>query len=295
MTRVLTDDGVHLHVEDTGEGTPIVWVHEFAGDHRSWAPQVAALSAHHRCVVFAARGYPPSDVPRDPARYSQARAAADILAVMDALGLPTAHLVGLSMGGFAVLHAALAQPERVRSMVLAGVGYGAEPDQAASFAALSHEAAAQFERLGSARFAPVYASGPARIPLQLKHPNAWAAFAAQLAQHDAQGAAHTLRGVQACRPSLYALREAIAAVTVPALVIAGDEDDHTLSASRFLKETLPAAGLLVLPRTGHTINLEEPDIFNQAVADFLRRVRAGQWTVRDPRTRGASMKTQEGP
>ncbi|MBU4609681.1 alpha/beta fold hydrolase [Achromobacter sp. GG226] len=293
MPEILTDDDIRLHVETSGDGPPIVFVHEFAGDHRSWAPQVAAFSARHRCVVFAARGYPPSDVPQEAWRYSQARAAADVLAVMDALRLPSAHLVGLSMGGFAVLHAALVAPARVRSMTMAGVGYGAEPEQAAEFAALSHEAAAQFERLGSAGFAPVYASGPARIPFQIKDPDGWQRFAEQLGEHDPRGAAYTLRGVQARRPSLYALRDELAALTVPALVIAGDEDDHTLAASIFLKQTLPAAGLLVLPRSGHTLNLEAPEAFNAAVATLVDSVERGESWLRDPRTRGASMKTQE--
>src|SRR3954451_10972770 len=104
MAYVITDDGVGLHVEEAGRGFPVLFVHEFAGDHRSWEPQVRALSRRYRCITYAARGYPPSDVPEDPAAYSQARAVADAIAVLDGLGVEHAHVVGLSMGGFATLH-----------------------------------------------------------------------------------------------------------------------------------------------------------------------------------------------
>jgi len=110
MPHVSADDGVRLYVEEAGNGPPVVFVHEFAGDHRSWEPQVRALSRRYRCVVYAARGYPPSDVPQDEAAYSQARAVADIVAVLDGLEIERAHVVGLSMGGFATLHLGLRHP-----------------------------------------------------------------------------------------------------------------------------------------------------------------------------------------
>src|SRR5690606_28259730 len=112
-----------------------------------------------------------------------------------------AHVIGLSMGGFATLHFGLRYPSRALSLVVAGVGYGAEPDQAAEFQALAEQTAQQFERLGSARFAPIYASGASRVQLQNKDPRGWAEFAERLAQHDALGSANTMRGVQAKRPS----------------------------------------------------------------------------------------------
>ncbi len=133
MPAIVTDDGVTLHVEETGEGEPLLFIHEFAGDHRSWEPQVRFFSAAYRCVTYAARGYPPSDVPTDPAAYSQTRAIADAMAVLDGLSIAAANVVGLSMGGFAALHLAMAHPDRVSSAVVAGVGYGAHPDRADAF------------------------------------------------------------------------------------------------------------------------------------------------------------------
>src|SRR2546428_11107914 len=104
MAHVTTNDGTRLYVEEQGDGTPLLFIHEFAGDHRSWARQVSHFRSRHRCVTYAARGYPPSDVPGDPEAYSQQRAVEDALAVLDGLGIEQAHVVGLSMGGFCALH-----------------------------------------------------------------------------------------------------------------------------------------------------------------------------------------------
>src|SRR5512140_1173058 len=132
MATLTTDDGVKLYYEETGEGTPIVFVHEFAGDWRSWEPQVRYFSRRYRCIVYSARGYLPSDVPAQVERYSQERWREDVRCVIDALKLPAAHVVGLSMGAFATLHFGMrycnktASP-RALSLTLAGCGTGAHP------------------------------------------------------------------------------------------------------------------------------------------------------------------------
>jgi pimeloyl-ACP methyl ester carboxylesterase len=285
MAYATTDDGVRLYYEATGEGAPIVFVHEFAGDHRSWEPQVRFFSRRYRCIAYAARGYPPSDVPGRVASYSQERAARDIGAVMDGAGIERAHLVGLSMGAFATLHFGLDHPERALSLVAAGVGYGAEKEREAGFRQGAKEAARGFETKGSKAFAKIYGSSAARVQLEAKDPRGWREFVDQLAEHSPLGAANTMRGVQAKRPSLYGLEERFRGLEVPTLIIAGDEDDNSLQPSLMLKRAIPACGLLVLPKTGHTINLEEPAAFNQAVADFLAQVAAGRWPPRDPRAR----------
>jgi pimeloyl-ACP methyl ester carboxylesterase len=284
MPQIVTDDGVTLHAEETGEGEPLLFIHEFAGDHRSWEPQVRYFSAAYRCVTYAARGYPPSQVPEDPGAYSQARAVADAIAVLDALGIARAHLVGLSMGGFTALHLAMYHPDRVRSAVVAGVGYGAEPERAAAFRAESEAIAAAFETEGAAKVAERYAVGPARVQFQNKNPRGWAEFAAALAGHSRLGAALTMRGVQAARPSLYALTDALARISAPVLLLAGDEDEGCHQTALMLKRTIPASGLVILPKTGHTANLEEPGAFNRAVDGFLAAVARGAWHPRDPRS-----------
>ena len=161
-TGITTGDGISLHAESTGHGTPLLFLHEFAGDHRSWEPQIRYFSARYRCVTYAARGYPPSGVPADPAAYSQERAVADAVAVLDGLGIAAAHVVGLSMGGFAALHLTLRHPDRVLSTVAAGTGYGAAPERQAAFRAECEAIAAAFENEGSEQVARWYAVGPAR-------------------------------------------------------------------------------------------------------------------------------------
>ena len=283
-----TDDGVRLHYEEAGSGTPLVFVHEFGGDHRSWEPQMRHFARRYRCVAFAARGYPPSDVPVEPARYGQARAADDVAAVIDALGAGPAHVVGNSMGGFATLHLGLRHPDRARSLVVAGCGYGAHPDRAAGFRAESGKIADAFETEGSASVAGWYGLGPARVQYEAKDPRGHAEHVRVLAEHDPVGAALTMRNVQAARPSLYDLRDELAALDLPVLLVAGDEDEGVLEADLMLKRTIPRAGLALLPRTGHLTNLEEPALFNALVEDFLARVEAGRWGPRDPRSLSTS-------
>jgi pimeloyl-ACP methyl ester carboxylesterase len=284
MPFATADDGVALYYEDTGAGFPLLFIHEFAGDCRSWEPQVCAFSRRYRCLTYNARGYPPSDVPKEPASYSQARAVADAVAVLDHLGIDQAHVVGLSMGGFCALHLGLTHPGRARSLVVAGCGYGAQPERQQAFRAESELIAAAFERDGAERTAARYAVGPARVQFQNKDPRGWAEFARQLAEHSALGAALTMRGVQRERPSLYALTDRLRALEVPTLIVTGDEDEGCLEPDLMLKRTIPSAALAVLPRTGHTCNLEEPELFNRLVQDFLATVECGRWTLRDPRS-----------
>lgn len=289
MPRATTSDGVSLHWEESGEGTPILFVHEFAGDHRSWAPQVRHFARSHRCIVYAARGYPPSEVPGDVASYSQARAVDDALSILDAANVDAAHVVGLSMGGFCTLHLALAHPERVRSAVIGGVGYGAQPEKQEQFRRESNAIADAFASQGSPNVAESYAVGPARVQLQNKNPEVWREFKEALAEHAAVGAANTMRGVQAARPSLYAMQEQLRAMRTPLLILAGDEDEGSLEPSLMLKRTIPTSALVVMPRTGHTLNLEEPDAFNAAVERFIAAVESGAWGTRDPRAAAGSI------
>jgi pimeloyl-ACP methyl ester carboxylesterase len=288
MATITADDGVRLHAEETGTGVPLLFIHEFAGDHRSWEPQVRHFSGGYRCLTYAARGYPPSDVPGDPAAYSQQRAVADAIAVLDGFGVGRAHVVGLSMGGFTALHLTLRHPGRVASAVIAGAGYGAQPERAEAFRAECEAIATAFETEGAERVAARYAVGPARVQFQNKNPRGWAEFAAALGEHSALGATLTMRGVQAARPSLFRLRDELAQVRVPVLLVVGDEDEGCLETALMLKRTIPTSGLAILPRTGHTANLEDPDVFNGAVDRFLAAVERRAWRPRDPRSVSAS-------
>ncbi|MBV9696437.1 MAG: alpha/beta fold hydrolase, partial [Gammaproteobacteria bacterium] len=224
-----------------------------------------------------------SDVPEDPARYSQARARDDIRDVLAHLGIDRAHIVGLSMGGFAALHFGLTYPSRVRSLLIASCGYGAAPEQQVEFQGQMEAAAARIERESMAEFAKSYAVGPARVQLQNKDPRGWREFEAQLAAHSARGSALTMRGIQKQRPSLWSLRDAMRNMNVPTLIVAGDEDEPCLEPALMMKRTIAAAGLAVIPRSGHTLNLEEPEEFNRMLYGFVTAVETGRWRPRDSR------------
>jgi len=289
MPHVTADDGIRLYYEETGSGIPVVFVHEFAGDHRAWEAQVRHFARSYRCVTYNARGYPPSDVPKDGERYSQERARDDIRAVLDALEIDRAHVVGLSMGGFATLHFGFTYPERARSLVVGGCGYGAAPDKRQQFAQEAEAAAAQFEQLGMAKAALGYGSGPTRVQFQNKDPRGWQEFIDQLAEHSTEGAAGTMRGVQKRRPSLFDLVDQMKTIVAPTLIMTGDEDWPCLEPALLMKRTIPTAALVVMPNCGHTINLEEPAAFNAHLAEFFCTVDAGAWRRRDPRAMAGSI------
>jgi pimeloyl-ACP methyl ester carboxylesterase len=260
----------------------LLFSHEFAGDWRSWEPQVRYFSRRYQVITYNARGYPPSDVPHDVNAYSQQQAAADIAGLMRFLRLPQAHLVGLSMGGYAVLHFGLTYPEMARSLVIAGCGYGSGASERQKFHDDTAQVAQRLEHDGMHAMAAVYAKGPTRVQFADKDPRGWREFAEQLAEHSALGAALTMRGVQGRRPSVYELETPMQQLRVPTLVVTGDEDEPCLEPGLFMKRTIPTAGLVVIPKSGHTINLEEPDAFNRAVNDFLTAVEAGKWSLRNP-------------
>ena len=293
MSHITTDDGVRLYVEQSGEGTPIIFVHEFAGDHRSWEPQVSYFSRRYRCVTYSARGYDPSDVPSDVEAYSQDRARDDIRAVMDALDIETAHVGGLSMGGFATLHFGLHYPERALSLVVAGCGYGAEPDARAQFKSEAETMADRILAEGMAVVGAGYAEGPTRVQFQNKDLRGWTEFRDQLCEHSTEGSSLTMRGYQARRPSLYDLGEAMTGLTVPTLIVNGDEDEPCLEVGLFMKRQIPAAGLLIMPKTGHTMNLEEPAAFNTSLDEFFHQVEAGRWDLRDARSKSTAILQQD--
>lgn len=288
MPTATSDDGVRLYYEETGDGVPLIFLHEFAGDLRSWEPQVRQFSRTYRCITVAARGFPPSDVPRDPGAYSQQRAVDDVVAVLDAAGVDQAFVVGNSMGGFTALHLALQHPDRTLGSVAAGCGYGAHPDKEPSFRKESEKVAVAFETEGSEGMSRWYGVGPARVQYLAKDPRGHAEHVQVLAEHDPVGAANTMRGVQKGRPSLYAMQETLAACKPPVLVIAGDEDNGVLETDLMLKRTIPRCGLAVLPKSGHVTNLEEPALFNALVQSFLTAVAHGKWGEPDPRSLSSS-------
>jgi pimeloyl-ACP methyl ester carboxylesterase len=279
MATIAAADGTKLYVEEVGSGTPVVFIHEYAGDYRTWEPQLRHFARSHRCVTYSQRGYPPSEVPSEPARYSQDIARDDVVAVMDALEIDKAHVVGHSMGAYTALHVGIAYPGRCLSLTAAGCGWGSSADPATcdTMKVLAAETGKMFAEEGIVVAAAKYADAPMRQPHKNKDPRGWGEFAQMLSEHSAQGHALTMLCLQLKRPTLWEMEAQLKALSVPLLVVVGDEDDLCLDGSVFLKRTVPSAALLVIPRAGHTITSEEPAAFNAALAELFAAVDAGRW------------------
>ena len=270
MKQVKSADGTKLHCEENGAGTPVLFVHEYGGSCRSFDGQVAAFRARYRCIVFNARGYPPSEVPAAVDAYSQDHAVADIAAVMDALGIEKAHLVGVSMGAASSLQYALKEPGRVLSATLVGIGSGS--DDAAAFREAADATAKLLAERGMAALAAQMNQSPTRARLKDKNAAEFRRFNEQLLSMSPLGHANTQRGVQGRRPPLYAHEKRLASLSLPVLVVVGDEDAGCRKPSDFLKRVLPEARLQVFAQTGHCVNLENPDEFNRLCLGFIEAV-----------------------
>ena len=273
-------NGVNLYYEQTGDGYPLVFSHEFAGDYRSWEAQVRFFSRRYGVITYNHRGYPPSEVPTDPEAYSQTAVVDDLYHLLRHLNIPKAHVAGLSMGGNITLHMGIRHPEVCASLVVAGCGSGSTDRQ--RFEQDGKTLAKRLENEGMAKVAESYALRPTRVQLRRKDPRGWEEFLAQLKEHSSIGSALTFKGVQLRRPPIFALEAELKRIQVPTLLLIGDEDEPCIEPAIFMKRNIPSSGLVTFPQSGHTINLEEPDLFNRVVLDFLIVVEAGKWARRDP-------------
>ncbi|NQW54984.1 MAG: alpha/beta hydrolase [Rhodospirillales bacterium] len=289
MSHAITPDGVKLYYEEAGAGTPILFVHEYCGDWRAWEPQMRFFARRHRCITYSFRGYPGSDVPPSGDMYGQQHAVDDARQILDHLGIPKAHVVGLSQGAFATAHFGRCHADRAMSLTLAGVGSGAGREGHEQFKKDALVTAGLIRRDGMAKYAESLTTNPTRSRFMLKDPRGYAEFTKHLSEHPDVGSANTMENYQGKRPSLYDFEEEWKKLDVPTLIICGDEDDPCLQPSLYLKSVLPNAGLAMFAKTGHTVNLEEPDAFNRELWNFIVLAEAGKWTPRQPATKDASL------
>jgi pimeloyl-ACP methyl ester carboxylesterase len=285
MPHITARDGTRLYYEEAGQGSPVIFVHEYAGDYRTWEPQMRYFARSHRCITYSQRGYPPADVPQDGAKYGQDIARDDVIAVMDGLKIEKAHVIGHSMGAATALHVGIHYAKRCLSVTAAGCGYGSSPDPAVVEAsrAVSRETGKMFATESMEVAGTRYADGPTRQAQKNKDPRGYAEFVKMLTEHSAHGHTMTMLNLQAKRPTLWDMEADLKKFVPPLLVLVGDEDDWCLDASVFLKRTVPTAGLLVIPRSGHTITSEEPAKFNAALDEFIASVQAGRWLAHKPK------------
>ena len=268
-------NGVDLYYESTGEGVPLVLCHEFAGDMRAFEPQVRFLARRYRVVAYNYRGYPPSGVPEDPGAYSPDGLVADLLGLLDVLGLDRVHLAGLATGGNLVLNFAITHPDRVRSLIVAGAGAGTVDRPA--WLEGARRFADDIARDGSEGIVANVADAPQRVIFRTKDPRGWAEFVEGMRRLSPLGAERVMREVLIPRAPVFELAEGIRRLDMPILVMCGDRDAPAFEPSRFIRDTAPHAGLAVLPMCGHTLVSEEPEAFNRAAGGFLAAVDAGRW------------------
>ena len=280
-------NGISLYYEASGQGDAILFAHEFSDDCRSFAGQVAHFARRYRCVVYNARGFAPSEAPAALDAYSQEQSVADMAGLIRHLGIGKVHVVGISMGSMTTLHFGLRHPEMARSLVICGTGPGDTARAKARFEAEIEEFIADIETRDWPRVAEDYGLTDDRLRLRDKNPAAYKGFQERLAARAGNGPLHTLRRTVTGRPLLADLEDSLAAMEVPILIVTGDEDHVCIDTSLWLKRLLPAAGLSLFPKTGHAVNLEEPDLFNRTLDAFFGEVESGRWPPTPDASRAA--------
>ena len=268
-------NGVDIYYEVTGQGYPLIWSHEFGGSYDSWEDQVKFFSRRYQVITYAARGWPPSDVPEDPAAYTQDIVVNDLYLLMRHLNISEAHIGGLSMGGSVALNFGIAHPEMAKSLIVASAGSGSTNRD--TFLSTGQSMADRLLSEGMVPVAEDYGTTNIRVQLRRKDPIGFETFARLLSEHSATGSALTYQGFVMNRPTVFELEDKLKSLRVPTLIMIGDEDEPCIEPGIFMKRTIPVSGLSCFPQSGHAINLEEPDLFNRTVLDFLTAVEAERW------------------
>lgn len=242
-------DGVRIFYEAAGEGPPVLLSHGYSATSRMWRGQVEALAPRYRIITWDMRGHGQSDSPDDPALYSEAATVGDMAAILDALGIDTAVIGGLSLGGYMSLAFHLAHPGRVRALMLFDTGPGyRNPAGREAWNRTAEARAVAFETRGL----DALGSG-AEV---------------RIAQHrSAKGLALAARGMLAQFDSR--VIESLEGVRVPTLVLVGEKDEPFLGATDYMAARIPGAQKVVIPGAGHAANIDNPAAFNAAVEAFL--------------------------
>ena len=244
-------DGTSVHYDVHGaptDGLPLLLTHGYSASSAMWAPNLAVLSAARQVITWDVRGHGRTGSPTDPSRYSEAASVADMAAVLDACGVTAAAVGGLSLGGYLSLAFLLAHPERVAALLLFDTGPGFKRDTAREqWNEQARAYAASFEGRGldALGASPEVGAGP--------HDPAGLALAARgiLTQHDAR------------------VITSLPDIAVPTLVVVGEDDRPFLAAADYMAAKIPGATKVVIPAAGHASNIDQPDLFDLAVTDFL--------------------------
>ena len=251
----LSRDGVDLYHELHGNRSAILLSHGYSATAEMWRGQVAPLSRHHRLILWDMRGHGQTDSPDDPALYSEEATVADMAALLDAAGAESAIVGGLSLGGYMSLAFYLAHPERVRALMLFDTGPGFKKDEArAAWNTRAQETASSFETSGLA-----FLQSKSREMAASTH-------------RSAAGLARAARGMLTPRDAR--VIESLPNIKVPTLIIVGADDTAFLASADYMAAKIPKAHKIVIPQAGHASNLDQPELFNQAVTEFLDSLEA---------------------
>jgi 2-succinyl-6-hydroxy-2,4-cyclohexadiene-1-carboxylate synthase len=265
-------NGVHYNLERAGNGPPLVLLHGFTGSLQTWTAIMPRLAQEFDTIAVDLLGHGATDAPSDAARYRAKWVVADLVAMLDHLGIRSAAWLGYSMGGRAALHVAIEHPGRVSALVLEGVSPGiADPIERAERLRSDEALADVIESEGVAAFVdrwerlPLFTS-QARLPDEVRE-----ALRRQRLANTAVGLANSLRGFGqgAQRP----LHDRLGDVRAPTLLIVGSDDDKFQRLAQEMTMRMPKARVEVVPEAGHAAHLEQPARFVEIVSGFLREQR----------------------
>ncbi|MBI3988282.1 MAG: alpha/beta fold hydrolase [candidate division NC10 bacterium] len=253
-------NGVRLYYEIAGEGTPLVMAHGLSLDHAMWEPQVAAFSDRYQTITYDNRGHGLSEAP--PQGYSIEVFAEDLYGLLRFLGVERVSLMGLSMGGRIALRFVLSHPEMVRALILVDAQSQApSPEQMSAFAKV-----AELAEAGKMREAVDHLYGlPFMSGLSEKRPEWVKRHKAKLVRWSPVGLAWSTRAIM----RMASLTDRLQEIRVPTLAIVGERDTAYIPFAERYQRTIPQCKKVVIPGATHMTNLEEPELFNTVLQNFL--------------------------
>ena len=257
----LPSNGIKLYSESAGKGDALLLLHGLGSRGEDWGLQVPFFASRYRTITADLRGHGQSDKPPGP--YSVPMMAADVVGLLDVLGIDSAHIVGLSMGGMIAFQLAVDHPERVRSIVIVNSGPALVPRSAGEWLRIR-------QRLILAQL-----FGPARTGKFLSKrlfPKPDQSFVREQfierwAKNDRNAYLSSIRALIG-----WSVMDRIGAIRCPVLVISGDRDYTPLDLKRQYTALIPGAELVIIDDSGHATPIDQPDKFNRAVLDFLERI-----------------------
>jgi 2-succinyl-6-hydroxy-2,4-cyclohexadiene-1-carboxylate synthase len=260
---------IALNVELAGAGRPLLLLHGFTGSAAAWAALIPRLAQHMRTLAVDLIGHGRSDAPHDPERYRMERCVEDLLALLDALEVDSAAVLGYSMGGRVALHLAAAAPGRIAALALESSSPGIADVAERQARVTADEALANaIEREGVDAFVDRWEALPLFTSQASLPAHARARLRAQRLQNRAIGLANSLRGMGAGRQE--PLWERLPTLDVPTLLIAGELDTKYCAITRHMAAALPNARHVIVRDAGHAVHLEQPDAFMNHVLDMFQ-------------------------